>query len=109
MGRMRALAVVASLCLGACTLTATGNRPLQHRVMVDGKPYTITQLTASTWTAIAASPALDTPAAAPARAHRAALLRIIEQTSGCKVSDSDYSNQPAQLDAQVDCASRLQN
>ena len=108
MDRMRALAFFASLCLGACTLTATGNRPLQHRVMVDGKPYTITQLTASTWTAIAASPSLGTPAA-PARAHRAALLRVIEQTSGCKVSDSDYSNQPAQLDAQVDCASRLQN
>jgi hypothetical protein len=40
---------------------------------------------------------------------RAALLQAIEQRSGCKVTDSDYSRNGTQLDAQVDCASRLKN
>jgi len=37
------------------------------------------------------------------------LLLAIEQHSGCKVTDVDYSRGGMQLDAQVDCASRLKN
>jgi hypothetical protein len=40
---------------------------------------------------------------------RTALLTAIEQRSGCKVTDADYSRGGMQLDAQVDCASRLKN
>ncbi|OZA92818.1 MAG: hypothetical protein B7X59_15330 [Polaromonas sp. 39-63-203] len=33
----------------------------------------------------------------------------LTESTGCKVTDSDYSLQGRQLDAQVDCAGRLKN
>jgi hypothetical protein len=79
--------------------------PRAQRVNVEGRTYLISPLTAGTWTATSpnASQVSSTPSG------RAALLQAIEQSSGCKVTDADYSRGGRQLDAQVDCASRLKN
>jgi hypothetical protein len=97
------LAIAASISLAAC---AAAGDPPSHRVSVDGQTYLISQLTAGTWTATAPGAAKEV---AGSPAGRAALLQAIEQRSGCKVTDSDYSRNGTQLDAQVDCASRLKN
>lgn len=85
--------------IGKADLTA-------QRIDVEGQTYVISQLTASTWTAIAPA-SRNTATATPS--NRALLLQAIERQSGCKVTDADYSRNGAQLDAQVDCASRLKN
>lgn len=84
---------------------ATSRDPLAQRVTVEGRTYLLSPLTAGTWTATspAASPIATTPSV------RTALLAAIEQRSGCKVTDADYSRSGMQLDAQVDCESRLKN
>lgn len=73
---------------------------------IGGDDYVITQLTASTWTATSSK--AGTPLSAVA-AHRNALLQAIEAQSGCKVSDSDFSRQGLQFDAQVECKGALKN
>jgi hypothetical protein len=98
------LALLASFSLAACA--ATAGDPPSHRVSVEGRTYLISQLTAGTWTATAPGAATDV---AGGPSGRASLLQAIEQRSGCKVTDSDYSRNGMQLDAQVDCASRLKN
>jgi hypothetical protein len=98
------LALLASISLAACA--ATAGDPPSHRVSVEGRTYLISQLTAGTWTATAPGAAKEV---AGSPTGRAALLQAIEQRSGCKVTDSDYSRNGMQLDAQVDCASRLKN
>ncbi|AYQ29713.1 MULTISPECIES: hypothetical protein [unclassified Polaromonas] len=97
------LAMLASAGLAACALTA--GDPPSHPVSVEGRTYLISQLTAGTWTATAPG----TAHVASSSSGRAALLQAIEQRSGCKVTDSDYSRNGMQLDAQVDCDSRLKN
>lgn len=92
-----------TLCLGACAWMAS---PAEYQVSVEGEPYVLSQLTAGTWTAL--STGLTTPSASKPSA-RAALLQAIERASGCKVTESDYSREGRQLDAQVDCGSRLKN
>jgi hypothetical protein len=99
------LAVLAGANLAGCAANRAGDAP-SHRVSVEGRTYLISQLTASTWTATtpgSAGPVIGTSSG------RAALLQAIEQHSGCKVTDSDYSPNGKQLDAQIDCASRLKN
>ncbi|WP_175541637.1 hypothetical protein [Polaromonas sp. YR568] len=98
------LAVLTGITLAACATTA--GDPPSHRVSVEGRTYLISQLTAGTWTATAPNPANAVAGSPPGRA---ALLQAIEQHSGCKVTDSDYSRNGTQLDAQVDCDSRLKN
>jgi hypothetical protein len=98
------LALSAGITVAGCA-TPAGDPPA-HRVSVEGRTYLISQLTAGTWTAAAPGAAGDVSASA---SGRAALLQAIEQRSGCKVTDSDYSRDGKQLDAQVDCASRLKN
>ncbi|MDB5967482.1 MAG: hypothetical protein JWQ72_3982 [Polaromonas sp.] len=91
---MRRLLALTACLLGACTSgQGTG-------VTVSGENYVISQLTASTWTATVAGPARALSTSALSRRE---LLGAIEKTSGCKVTDSDYSRQGQQLDAQVDC------
>jgi hypothetical protein len=95
--------LLAGVWLAGC---ATSSDPLAQRVTVEGRTYLLSPLTAGTWTATsspAASPLSTTPSV------RTALLAAIEQRSGCKVTDADYSRGAMQLDAQVDCASRLKN
>ncbi|MES2191106.1 MAG: hypothetical protein V4454_13340 [Pseudomonadota bacterium] len=75
-------------------------------VQLSGNAYIISQLTAGTWTAMAAG---SPKAINGTPADKLLLLSAIEKASGCKVTDSDYSRQGMQLDAQVDCGSRLKN
>ncbi|MCZ8254307.1 MAG: hypothetical protein O9327_01335 [Polaromonas sp.] len=99
-----ALAMFAAVALWGCA--ATAGDPPSHRVSVEGRTYLISQLTAGTWTASSPNAAA---AVSGSPSGRAALLQAIEQRSGCKVTDSDYSRNGTQLDAQVDCDSRLKN
>ena len=79
--------------------------PAAQRVHVEGRSYLVSALTAGTW--IASSPTAGPLPTTPS--VRSALLAAIEQHSGCRVTDADYSRGGMQLDAQVDCASRLKN
>ena len=103
---MKVLIAAGSICLSACALITAPGEPVARKVNVEGEPYLLSQLTASTWAA-------TTPASAGPRVNsassRAALLLAIEHSSGCKVTDSNYSRDGLQLDAQVDCGSRLKN
>ena len=103
-GALAGLAILSALSLAGCA--ATAGDPPSHRVSVEGRTYLISQLTAGTWTATA--PGAANPVAGSS-SGRAALLQAIEQRSGCKVTDSDYSRNGLQLDAQVDCPSGLKN
>lgn len=100
---MKVLIALATLCLGACAWVAA---PAGYKVSVEGEPYVLSELTAGTWTAI--SPAVVAPSASRPSVQ-AALVQAIEQASGCKVTGSDYSREGRQLNAQVDCGSRLKN
>lgn len=105
---MMKLAALATLaCLSACALPGPGgDLPGRSAVVVDGQRYDIGRLTESTWTAIS-QPGARTLNQGPA--HRVAVTQAIERASGCKVADSDYSLEGRQLNAQVDCASRLKD
>lgn len=97
------MTVAATVCLSACALPPATDTAGQ-RVSVDGRTYQIAQLTNSTWIATPAGigqPRAITPTS------RGALLDAIAKTSGCTVTDSDTSLEGLQLDAQVDCGSRL--
>jgi len=103
------LAVLSSVVLSSAVLAGCaglkGTDPAAQRVTVEGRTYLISALTAGTWTA-------TSPGANPistTASSRTALLQAIEQHSGCRVTDADYSRGGLQLDAQVDCASRLKN
>lgn len=93
--------------LSACALSGPDvDLPGRSAAVVDGQLYDIGRLTESTWTAISQQ-RTGTSTAGPA--HRIAVILAIERTSGCKVTNSDYSIEGRQLNAQVDCASRLKN
>ena len=107
--RLPLLMAAASVWLSACALPPRPSLPAEPAplvVSVDGQSYRLSPLTASTWTATATG--LARPLANNSTG-KAALLREIENASGCKVTDSDFSRQGMQLDAQVDCGSQLKN
>ena len=88
----------AALALGACASgggTAAAPGPVVMRI--GGEGYVIQPLTAGTWIA---TPQTNKPAD---ESRKAELIRSIESASGCKVTDSNYSNGLRQFDAQVDC------
>ena len=92
---------VLALALGfaGCTSNAPADKTAGRIMLIGGDGYIVEQLTAGTWTAIP-----QTTGAAPKTfANKAALLSAIEEASGCKVTDSDYSQGGKQLDAQVNC------
>ena len=97
---------VAALGLCACTVKPLAVSAVPYTMHIGGDGYVIYQLTASTWTATA--PGAMQPLASGA-ASKTELLDAIEKTSGCKVTDSDFSRQGMQLDAQVNCADRLKD
>lgn len=100
------LLAVASASLGACALMPLPNQAVAHKVSVNGEIHLLTQITDSTWTARSADsikPLASTPAST------AALRLAVEQASSCKVTDSDYSGQGRQFDAQVSCDSKRPN
>ena len=94
------------LVLGACATNPLTEDASAGSVMVGGHAHIIRPLTASTWTA---TPVSSAKAVENKPADAAALLQAIEKMSGCKVTDSHYSSETAQLDGQVDCGSRLKN
>lgn len=97
------LLAVASASLGACAWMPLPHEAVAHKVSVNGETRLLTQITDSTWTARSAG---SKPL--PFTSGSTAALRLaIEQASGCKVTDSDYSGQGRQFDAQVDCGSKL--
>ncbi len=102
---MKQLWSVALLALVSACASSGPQATTPTRVTLGGERFDITQLTAGTWTATAAG-----GTAVNGRSPgKAALLGAIEKTSGCKVTDSDYSRNGLQLDAQVDCPGRLKN
>jgi hypothetical protein len=73
---------------------------------LDGKSFRVRQITEGTWTASATGSEkilAQTPTAESSFRH------AIEMVSGCRVTDSDYSGHGTQFDAQVSCASGLDN
>ena len=99
--------LVLSACLSACAVSGPGGDLPDGRVaVVEGQRYDIGPLTESTWTAISQPDARVPNSGA---AHRLAVLQAIERASGCRVSDSDYSLEGRQLNAQLDCVNRLKN
>ncbi|WP_421955094.1 hypothetical protein [Polaromonas sp.] len=103
---MKLLAALVCMALSACSANPLTDDATARQVTVGGKIYFINQLTAGTWTATASNPLIPLP---DDTASKATLLRAIEKMSDCKVTDSDYSRQGMQLDAQVDCGKGLKN
>lgn len=92
--------------MSGCSSLQDINEPLTYPVMVNGQKVMLKQITEGTWTAH--SPAHLT--AWPGTPENVAALRqAIETKSGCKVTDSDFTRQGKQFDAQVDCGSNLSN
>ena len=106
MNALRVVLVLSTTCTGACTFSALPETFEVQKVVINGNPHVLNQLTASTWTV---RPSNQRLRLATDATGKAALLKTIEKTSGCKVADSNYSNQNQQLDAQVDCGQQLQN
>ncbi len=104
---MKLIPALACLGLSACAAHPFTDDASTHTVNLGGRTYLISQLTAGTWTAAASG--LLRKTLADDAADKAALLSAIEKTSGCKVTDSDYSRQGMQLDAQVDCGKGRKN
>ena len=97
---MKNLIVLLCVGLSGCAMIPSPGEPQAYKVSVNGETYLLSQLTASTWVAISAG----TPKALlNTAAGQAGLRQAIEKTSGCKVTDSDYSREGRQFDAQVDC------
>ena len=100
------------LAAGAVNLTACAASGLpgadsnlqSYRLSMGGESYFVRQITESTWTVSSAVSlkVLNTMPEATAR-----LKQAIEKTSGCMVTDSDFSSQGRQFDAQVECLGTL--
>ncbi len=100
------LLALASLGMSGCAQFAGNAEPPARSVTLGGESYVVRQITESTWTASAAGSSkilATTPGAS------ASLQKAVEMVSGCRVTDSDYSRQGTQFDAQVSCAGGLGN
>lgn len=97
--------LIASLAgaLSACSGLGGGTPSSAQTVEHDGINYTVEELTASTWTALAPRSLADGPK------KTAGLVKAIEKASRCKVTDSSYGARSSALTAQVDCGGRLKN
>jgi len=104
--RVKLLLAFASAGLSACSWLPLPGEPVAHKVTVNGENVILNQITESTWTASATGRLQPLPATFNGTAD---LQQAIEKTSGCKVTDSDYSRQGRQFDAQVECGSSLAN
>jgi hypothetical protein len=100
------MAISSLICVSACAGKAVVTGPAERTLRIGGDAYVISQITASTWSATAARSASELTASS---SGRLALLAEIERLSGCKVTNSDFSRQTGQLDAQVACAGQLNN
>lgn len=100
------LLALASLGMSGCAVLSGNSEPPARSVTLGGESYIFRQITESTWTATAAG-SRKIMAATPAAT--ASLQQAVEMVSGCRVTDSDYSRQKTQFDAQVSCAGDLGN
>ncbi len=98
-------ASLAGLMLAGCATTATPGTPSSSQIFLDGQTVVIAPLTAGTWTARAPAPSKALPQTRASTAH---LREAIEAASGCKVTDSDYSSDGRQFDAQLSCSGKDQ-
>lgn len=96
----KCLALATCAALNACSLVPPVTSPEAHKISVNGQSYSLVQLTASTWTATVNGPSRTMN---PGARLTVGLRQAIEKTSGCKITDSDYSQAGQQFDAQVDC------
>ena len=101
------LLAAGAVSLTACVVpglpVATSNLPA-YRVNMDEESYLVRQLTESTWT-VSSAAILKILNSTP---EATAKLRLaVEKTSGCAVTDSDFSSQGRQFDAQVKCSGTL--
>ena len=102
---MKLLISVIAVLLSACAVHDQTAKP-GHVIGLASSTFLITQLTAGTW---AATPGTGSAPVAITAEQRGNLIAAIEKASGCRVTDSDISGNGMQLDAQVDCGSRLKN
>lgn len=104
--RVAWLLALATLGACGCTVVAeTGGAPSQN-VTLGGESFLVRKITESTWTASAAG---SQKILAGTQASTASLQQAVERVSGCRVTDSDYSRQGMQFDAQVSCPGGLGN
>ena len=104
--RVPLLLALASLGMSGCAMLTGTTEPPARNVMLGGDSYIVRQITESTWTASAAE---SQKILAGTPATTASLQKAVEMVSGCSVTDSDYSRQGTQFDAQVSCAGGLEN
>ena len=96
-------AVNLTACVSPGLSVATSDLPA-HSLSMGKESYLVRQLTESTWTVNSADSLKilnSTPEAT------AKLRQAVEKTSGCAVTDSDFSSQGRQFDAQVTCSGTL--
>lgn len=97
---------LASLGFSGCAMLSAKAEPGVRNVTLGGHSYELSQITDSTWTA-SASPRPKVLEKSPTATAR--LQQAVEMVSGCRVTDSDYSRQGTQFDAQVTCSGGLGN
>lgn len=93
-----------SLGMSGCTMLAPGSAAPARKVTVGGESYVVTQITESTWTASATG---NQKILSETSGMTASLQQAVEMVSGCRVTDTNYSRQGKQFDAQVSCGSHL--
>ena len=101
---MTLILAAAGMNLTACASPGMLSDPPAHRLSVGGESYLLRQITESTWT-VSSTAHLKVLANTPATT--ASLRQAVENASSCKVTDSDYSAQGKQFDAQVECPGAL--
>ena len=97
------LIVVLAGSLTACHTVRGDAEASAQTVQLSGTDYSVEELTASTWTALAPRSLPDGPQ------RTAGLVKAIEKASGCKVTNSSYGARSGALTAQVDCGGKLKN
>ena len=105
MGRPHLIMLIVGLAgsLTACNTVHGDAEPSAQTVQLSGTDYSVEELTASTWTALAPRSLPDGPQ------RTAGLVKAIEKASGCKVTNSSYGARSGALTAQVDCGGKLKN
>ena len=103
MGRPHLIILIVGLSgsLTACNTVRSDAEPIAQTLPFTD--YSVEELTASTWTALAPRSVPDGPQ------RTAGLIKAIEKASGCKVTDSSYGARSGALTAQVDCGGKLKN
>lgn len=100
------LLAVLSFGISGCAMLPWAAEPPVQTLTLNGEAYSFRQITEGTWTANTDGKRKVLPGAP---SDTAALQQAVEKLSGCTVTDSDYSRQGTQFDAQVSCAGGTAN